>query len=469
MKKLPIYIIAITACIFTCGYAHAQSIGSKEMNELESSFKKDSNSAALQNILTARSDFDALAEDVRKKQGMDEYVKYQVDIGSINNQKNSGRCWMFSCMNSLRSGVINRLNVKDFDFSHNYNYFYDMLEKCNLFLEEIIETAYKPIDDREVVKYLSRPITDGGVWNIFYAEITKYGVVPKDVMPETAASDNDGQLLQILKKILRKGAWEIRSIAESKGKKDIAHKMMEDKKMSVLKDVYKVLSLSLGTPPKEFEWKYKEKDGITKTFKGTPNDFYALIIPKDYGPDNYIMITNDPGREYYKLYEVKNYKSVIEGFNWTYLNLPYDDIKSAALKSIKDGASMYVTIDSDEDADKSTGAGVLDTGLYNYGSLFGINMEMDRKAMMLTRQISSTHAILLMGCDTDDNDIPVKWKFEDSFGLSRGRGGFLLMSDKWFETYTFRMVVNKKYLGEKAVNALGQKPELVPVWDYMMF
>jgi bleomycin hydrolase len=470
MRAKLIHIALLAACAtITCTAAFSQSIGNKEMKELESSFKQDGSSTALQNILTTRSDFDALSENISKRQSMDEHVKYQVNIGSINDQKNSGRCWMFSCMNSLRAGVMNKLNVEDFDFSHNFNYFYDMLEKCNLFMEEMIENAYKPIDDREVVKYLSRPITDGGVWNIFYAEVTKYGVVPKDIMPETAVSDNDGQLLQILKKILRKGAWDVRSIAESGVKKDLAHKEMEEKKISVLKDVYRVLALSLGNPPKEFEWRYKDKAGSEKIFKGTPKEFYASIAPKDYNPDNYIMITNDPGKEYYKIYEVKNYKSIIEGFNWTYLNLPYSDIKSAALKSIKNGEGMYVTIDSDEDADKSTGAGVLETGLYDYSSLLGVNMEMDRKSMILTRQISSTHAILLMGCDTDANDVPTKWKFEDSFGLSRGRSGFLLMSDKWFETYTFRMVVNKKYLGEKAVKALGQNPILVPVWDYMMF
>ena len=463
--------------ILSYSAANAQSIGNKEMQELEQSYAGGNMPATLQSVLKSSGDFENLAENSSKLKSYDNHFKYRADIGSINDQKNSGRCWMFSCMNSLRAGVMKKYNLKDFDFSHTYNFFYDLLEKSNLFLEEIIATYNKPMDDREVSKYFNRPITDGGVWSIFYAETIKYGIVPKEVMPETGASENDEQLLQILRKRLRKGGWAIREIASknsnvkkpnNKVSKELLNEM-ETEKISVLKDVYKILALTIGVPPKEFTWRYTDNNGNTKTIRTTPKEFYASIAINGYGPENYIMITNDPGKEYYKLYEIKNYKSVIEGFNWIYLNLPYSEIEPAALASIKNNESLYLTIDSGAEADKKSGAGLLDTGVFDYNTLFGVNLDMDRKSMILTRQISSTHAILLMGCDTDKNDNPTKWLAEDSFGLNRGRNGFDVISNKWFETYSFRMVINKQYLSTKAQAALEQKPELVPVWDYMMF
>ncbi|MDD2241538.1 MAG: C1 family peptidase [Bacteroidales bacterium] len=471
-----IIIIALSVTL-TYSAANAQSIGSKEMRELEQSYAGSTTPATLQSVLQSSGDFESLAENSGKLKSYDNYFKYKADIGSINDQKKSGRCWMFACMNSLRTGVMKKYNLKDFDFSHTYNFFYDLLEKSNLFLEEIIATSNKPMDDREVSKYFNRPITDGGVWSIFYAETIKYGVVPMEVMPETGASENDEQLLQILKKRLRKGGWAIREIASKnstvkKSNNKLSEEIlneMEAEKISVLKDVYKILALTIGVPPKEFTWRYTDNNGNTKTVSTTPKEFYASVAINGYGPENYIMITNDPGKEYYKLYEIKNYKSVIEGFNWTYLNLPYSEIEPAALASIKNNESIYLTIDSGAEADKKSGAGLLDTGVFDYNTLFGVNLDMDRKSMILTKQISSTHAILLMGCDTDKNDNPTKWLAEDSFGLNRGRNGFHVMSNKWFETYTFRMVINKKYLRAKAQAALGQKPELLPVWDYMMF
>ncbi|MCF0164390.1 MAG: biotin transporter BioY, partial [Bacteroidales bacterium] len=199
--------------------------------------------------------------------------------------------------------------------------------------------------------------------------------------------------------------------------------------------------------------------------KTTPQEFYKSIVPEDFNPETYIMIMNDPTREYYKLYDIDNYRNTIEGINWVYLNLPNDVIKKAALASIKDNQPMYASCDVGKQSNSR--AGILDVNNYSYDKLLGINLDMDKKARILTRQSGSSHAMLLVGCDTDDNDVPVKWEFENSWGAASGHNGYLTFTDEWFSEYMFRIVINKKYLDKKSIDALKTKPVLVPMWDYM--
>jgi bleomycin hydrolase len=265
MKKIAL----LTCAVLICGSAFAQTIGSKEIEELQSSIKNDSYTAAIQNILTSNKNIKSLALNHKVNAATDNFFKYKVDVKGITDQQSSGRCWMFSSMNDLRPAVMKKYNLDEFDFSHNYNYFWDVLEKSNLFLENIIKTAKAPMDDREVTYYFSSPIGDGGVWSSFYNLAKKYGVVPAAVMPETEHSNNTSQMMSILNERLRKGGYDIRAIAANKGKTAD----MEREKMSVLKDVYRVLTVCLGTPPTEFTWRFQNKDKKIQTVKSTPVDF----------------------------------------------------------------------------------------------------------------------------------------------------------------------------------------------------
>ena len=236
-------------------------------------------------------------------------------------------------------------------------------------------------------------------------------------------------------------------------------------KMEALEDVYRILVLCLGEPPVEFTWKYKNNKGVVVSVTSTPQEFYKGLIPDNYNTQTYIMIMNDPTREYYKVYDIANYRNTIEGVNWVYLNLPNEEIKEAALKSIKANEPLYASCDVGKESD--TKAGVCNPGMYDYESLLGIDLSMDKKARILTRYSGSSHAMLLMACDTDENDKPVKWQFENSWGATSGHNGYLTFTDKWFDEFMFRIVINKKYLSEKAVEAAQQTPVTRPAWDYM--
>jgi len=364
-------------------------------------------------------------------------------------------------MNQLRPIAMEKYNVSSFDFSHNYNYFWDLFEKANLFLENVIRTSDKDFGDREVTTLFGSPVDDGGVWNLFYNLGIKYGVVPDCVMPETEHSNNTGEMRGVLKENLRVNGYKLREAAAKGAKVTELRKM----KVDFLKETYRILALCLGVPPTEFTWRYQDKSGNIQTLKSTPKEFYESVIPENYNPNQYVMCMNDPTREYYKVYEIANYRNTIEGINWVYLNLPNEDLKAAALQSIKDDEPMYASCDVGKQSNRRTG--IMDVNSYDYESLLGVDMTMDKKARILTRQSGSSHAMLLIACDTDVNDTPIKWQFENSWGPAAGHNGYMTFTDKWFDEYMFRLVLNRKYLNDKALKALESKPIQLPMWDYM--
>ena len=457
MKKILASAIAIL-----CAHAiYAQSLGTGELSEIKESFKNTSHDKAMQNVLSGNTGIAKLSKNRQLEGKLDHYFKYRVDVSGITDQKASGRCWMFTSMNVLRPSVMEKFNVAEFDFSHNYNYFWDIFEKSNLFLENAIRTADRDIFmDRDVAFYFQNPVNDGGVWNMFLNIAGKYGVVPSSVMPETAHSDNTAYLLSIVNKRLRKGGYDLREMLNSGASLEDA----ENAKLEILKDVYRVLALCLGEPPASFSWRYEDRDGNICCVETTPLDFYHSIIPDDYDENSYIMIMNDPTREYYKLYDISNYRNTVEGVNWVYLNLPVEDIKKAALASIKNGDAMYASCDMPQ---FDAASGIASTGLHDYESLFGIDLDMDKKARILTRDSGSAHAMALVAVDTDVNDVPVKWQFENSWGANSCHDGYITFTDDWFDEYVFRIVINKKYLDRKALSSLKGEPEELPAWDYM--
>ena len=253
MKKT-LFTAALGAIALSAG---AQQITESDLKDIQSSFVMDASTKALQNIITNDANLRKLSLNRDIQGETDHYFKYKVDVKGITDQQQSGRCWMFTSMNVLRPSVMKQFNIKEFDFSHNYNYFWDMFEKSNLFLENAIATADHDMSERDVEFYFRTPVGDGGVWNLFYNIAEKYGVVPQTVMPETAHSNNTTQMRSVLNERLRTGGYELRNLVNGKkSKKEIA-----ETKKAILKDVYRILSLCLGNPPSQFEWRYETASG----------------------------------------------------------------------------------------------------------------------------------------------------------------------------------------------------------------
>lgn len=460
MKKTLSIIAMATAMVFGL---EAQEIGNEELVRIRESFARTREDIARMNAVSGNYDLKKLAIDRERQGKTDHFFKYKVQVSGITDQQQSGRCWMFTSMNVLRPSVMEKFNVREFDFSHNYCYFWDMFEKSNLFLENVIRTAERDIIlDRDVAWFFQSPVNDGGVWNSFLNIAEKYGVVPASAMPETAHSNRTSYLTGFLNEYLRKEGYALREMI-SEG---ASEKKTRKYKLQAMKGVYRILVLCLGEPPAEFTWRYETADGEIKTLTSTPLDFYRSIIPEDYGSNTYIMVMNDPTRPYYQVYEIDNYRNTYEGVNWKYLNLPSDEIKKAAVASIKADEALYASCDISRYYNDDEG--IADMDIYDFEALMGMDFEIhDKAARIMTRQSGSAHAMTLIAVDTDENDTPVKWQFENSWGPDAGHNGYFTFTDEWFDEYMFRMVIRKEYLSDKAVEALSGESEMLPAWDYM--
>lgn len=380
---------------------------------------------------------------------------------SIHNQKSSGRCWMFSSMNVLRSRFArNNKDTLAVEYSQSYLFFYDQLEKANLFLQGVINTAGKSMDDPEVKFFFKAPLSDGGTFCGIVDLTAKYGLVPKCVQPETYQSENTKLMGQIIESKLREYGLELRKMVE--GKKKTA--AIESRKTEMLGTVYHLLSLTLGEPVKEFTYAHRNKKGQVvgeaKTY--TPQEFFKETVGKPVD-GTFAMLMNDPRKPYYKVYEVEYDRHTYDGHNWRYINLPMEDIEAIAIESLKDNQKMYSSYDTGKQFDRKRGIMSLDT--YDYASLFGTEFPMTKAERISTFESVSAHAMTLTAVDLDKNGKPTKWKVENSWGTDTGVNGHAIMTDEWFREYMFRLVVDKKYVPENILKLENEKPTMISYDD----
>jgi bleomycin hydrolase len=454
-------ILSILLIAFSAKAQQKGSITPDNLKVIKQAYNSnDATTKALTNALT-NNDVKDIALNRKNLNIIEHNFKYKVDVAGISNQKHSGRCWMFTSMNVLRPIVIGKYNLSNFEFSHNYLYFWDILEKSNLYLEAQIKYADKPMNDKYVTYLFKSPVGDGGVWSSFTNLAIKYGLVPKEVFTETNSSNNTTWMIRIINRKLRENGLKIRKMYANKSKtKDI-----ETAKIKMLGDIYKILAMNLGEPPTEFTYRFVDKDdkiGEIKTY--TPKSFMNEVLG-DIDFSDYVMLMNDPSREYYKLYEIEYDRNVMEGINWKYINLPNDELKKFAVASIKANTAMYASCDVGKQFNGDLGYS--DINNYDFESLYGIKFGMDKAQRIVTYESGSSHGMALIAVDTDGNDKPVKWQFENSWGASSGHHGYLTFTDEWFNEYMFRVVIKKEFINTKTLKILEQKPIILPPWDPM--
>ena len=453
--KHSLLTLGLLVAVSAMGQTRNGGISAEMLQQIEKQNPPTASDRALRNALAANA-IDLLAKNQQHAGALDTYFSVETKAQSITDQKSSGRCWMFSGLNVLRSNFAKRTDSLTVTFSQDYLFFWDQLEKANLMLQGVIDTGSKPIDDPRVQFFFHHPLSDGGTFCGVADLAEKYGLVPAEVQPETYSADNTSKMSSIIKSKLREQGLELRKmLADGKKQMDI-----QQRKTQMLSEIYHMLVITLGEPVKEFTYAFRDKKGkaVTAARKYTPREFYQETVG---GPLNgtFIMVMNDPRHDYYKTYEVEYDRHTYDGHNWKYLNLPMEDIEALAIAALKDGRKMYSSYDVGKQLDRKRGYADLDN--FDYASLFGTTFTMDKAQRISTFDSGSTHAMTLTAVDLDKDGSPLKWKVENSWGGDWGQKGCLIMTARWFREYMFRLVVDKQYVSEKLLKDYAQKPVML--------
>jgi bleomycin hydrolase len=384
-----------------------------------------------------------------------------LDDWKVTNQERSGRCWLFAGLNLLRVGAMHKMGLKEFEFSQNYAMFWDKIERANYLLEAVIETADRELGDRTIAFLLQSAAEDGGQWNMFAALVGKHGLVPKSVMPETQSSSNTGRMNAILRSQLRQGARAVRAAYAAGGAA-----AARAEKAEILRVIYRVLCIHLGTPPERFDWQWTDKDReFHRDGVLTPQEFAAKYVELPVA--DYVCLVHDPratspqGRTF----TVEYLGNVIGAPPVTYLNVDVPLLKRLTAASLSAGEPVWFGCDVGKMM--SNEYGIWDAALYDLPSVYDTPFDLDKAARLEYGESQMTHAMLFTGVDLGADGASRRWRVENSWGSDTGRDGFYTMNDSWFDEYVFEIAARRSALPPELQAALDTEPIVLPAWDPM--
>lgn len=417
------------------------------LEKMRKSYAKDKNAHTL-NAAVAKTPLIDLAYVSTAAAKLNGEFEIEIKTHGITAQKQSGRCWMFSCMNIMREIVIEKCKLDAFELSGNYLAFYDKLEKCNNCLEMYIENAKKPLEDR-MNEYILDGIGDGGYFGMAVDLVNKYGVVPKSVMPETEQSTHTAKLMYLLNNLLRRDGAILRDLV--KAKKD---PYKEKEKM--MAEIYTALCICFGEPVKDFDFSYRDKDGaFHQDYKITPKQFFDKYVGIKL--NDYITVTNEDtdNKHLNKRYQF-HYMGNMVGSNVDYINLPIEELKELTIKQLKDNDPVWFACDAGAYGDRKMG--VWDQDSVDFESLLGgIDMYLEKGDRLKYNASFGTHAMIFTGINFDKKGKPNRYKIENSWGEEVGKKGYFVCSDKYFDEYVYEVIINKKHLNDKQKKILKSK------------
>ncbi len=399
----------------------------------------------------------AASEDPTASERLHRAFSYEIKTGKPTNQRHSGRCWSFAALNTLRHKFATKYKFKDFELSQNYLFFWDRIERANMFFQKIIATADKPLHDRTVDFYLSFALNDGGQWANAASIIEKYGVVPEYVMPDTHNTKDTSDVAEVFDSLMRKDAIELRAMVQT----NASAAELQEAQERMMGDVYKIAAYSFGEPPVKFDLEYRDDDKKFHQVLGlTPLKFYHEYF--DTNLSDYIVVTNAPDHEMDRSYLMPAQDSVVNGLPIKFVNVPFEELQEGAIKQLQAGETVWVGNDVLQQMDRKRG--LMDAKLYHREELLDVDFVMDKKHRLETKQAVVSHAMTLTGFDMV-NDQPTRWKIENSWGKDNGDNGYFVMTQDWFEEYTYEAVINKKYLSDREKKVADSEPVTLPAWD----
>lgn len=399
----------------------------------------------------------AASEDPQAAVRLNRTFSVELPTGKVSNQKHSGRCWLFSTLNTIRHQFAAKYHVKDFELSQSYLFFWDKVERANIFYDRILRTADQPVDSREVVAILNNPGGDGGQWAMGASLVQKYGVVPVSAMPESFNTNDTTGFAATFNLKLRKDALVLRDlVADQASEEQIAATRAQ-----ALKEVYRMAAYSFGEPPTTFDLEYKDDNQQYHRDAGlTPQGFFEKYFDVDL--DDYVVISNSPDKAFNQRYRLESQENIVGGQQITFLNLPLAELKRAAIAQLKDGETVW--FGNDVLQQMSRERGFLDSQLYKTADLFGIDLSLTKAQRLALGEAEVSHAMTFTGVNVVDDE-PTRWKVENSWGEKNGDKGYFVMTDEWFSDFVYEVVVHKRYLTADQQAVLATTPTELPAWD----
>lgn len=146
MNKRILSVIVFSAALLSVQAQDGKGgISPAMLGRIQQSYRGTPSDKALRNAI-GNNDIRKLALNQENMQDMDTHFSIKVDSKGITDQKSSGRCWLFTGLNVMRAKTLARYGFQSFEFSEIYPFFWDQLEKSNLFLQGIIDTAKSPLE-----------------------------------------------------------------------------------------------------------------------------------------------------------------------------------------------------------------------------------------------------------------------------------------------------------------------------------
>ncbi len=414
-------------------------------------------------------DIKALALNREILRGDDGHFSHRIKTKGITHQKNSGRCWMFAALNTLRPHIIDELKVSEFEFSAAYLQFWDKIERANMYFESVIERRGSDFLDREWESLNRGTLEDGGWWNFVAGLIRKYGVVPQSAMPETHGSSNTDAFNEVLGRLVRSRAVSILA-RHADGADETELRAIKEE---ALREVYRFLVINLGKPPVEFDWRYKregksgdqpeesvEDADLTATERFTPKSFYDKFVNRPL--DEYVCLYNDPKNEIGGHYLFRGASNIVGNNDMDFVNIEMAAMKSIAVASIKNNDPMWFAVNMS--FDQSDKHGIMHDKLYDYESLFGIDLSLSKADRAKFHSMASNHAMTLMGVDLDAEGRPRKWLVENSWGGDKGAKGWWTIYDPWFDEHVYTIIVHSSHVPGEILARFAETATELPAW-----
>ena len=441
-----------------------EMVTSTDIEDAHEEFISDRASVIAKNAVTSQGlrEVARVPESVAKNTSV---FDIEVKQGKRTDQMHSGRCWMFASLNTMRFRVIKRYDLKTFELSQSYPLFWDKVERANWFLEQVIDTLDEPLSGRLMAFLLADPMCDGGQWDMFKYLVKKYGVCPKEAMPETACSKNTTDMNRYLTRYLRAAAKRLRETASAGSSVEDLREM----KKEMMEEVYRLCVICLGEPPATFDVRLRDKDDELKlSGTYTPQEFFSEVVDMDI--DDFVSIISAPtaDKPFGHTYTVSRLGNVIESGGVRYINLEPSELKRVAIAQLKDDLPVWFGCDVIQSYLRDEG--IMDTASLDVDGLLGFAVEgaMDKAERLDYGESCMDHAMVLEGVNLDQDGDPTLWKVENSWGEDHGKNGFDSITDAWFDEYVYQIVVDKKYLTDEERHTYDtEDPTVLEPWDPM--